>query len=163
MPDITVDEFIAHHGVKGMHWGVHHAKADAHEFVKAKLSYGEGAGTRRKLIKAKVEARSKKSPEYKKAFDEHVTKFSTKSDRLAKQATINRNIKATRKSTVKTVKGVHRSLTGGFGSVSLASATIAGAYVYARKTGLDQKIISLAQEGIKKRQKARLLRGCFPT
>lgn len=148
-----VEEFLAHFGVKGMHWGVHHAKADAHEFVKAKLSYGEGAGTRRKLIKAKVEARSKKSPEYKKAFDEHVTKFSMKSDRLAKQATINRNVKATRKSTVKTVKGVHRSLTGGFGSVSLASATIAGAYVYARKTGLDQKIISLAQEGIKNAKK----------
>lgn len=149
----NVEEFLAHFGVKGMHWGVHHAKADAHEFVKAKLSYGEGAGTRRKLIKAKVEARSKKSPEYKKAFDEHVTKFSMKSDRLAKQATINRNVKATRKSTVKTVKGVHRSLTGGFGSVSLASATIAGAYVYARKTGLDQKIISLAQEGIKNAKK----------
>jgi hypothetical protein len=44
-----IDAFLAHHGVKGMHRGVHHAKADAHEFVKAKLAYGEGAGTRRRL------------------------------------------------------------------------------------------------------------------
>lgn len=145
-----VDEFLAHFGVKGMHWGVRHARADAHEYVKAKLAIGEGAGNRRKLIKAKVETRSKKSPEYKKAFDEHVEKFSQHSDRLARQARVNKNVKATRKSVGKTARGVHRSLTGGFGSVSLASATIAGAAVYAHKTGLDKKIFEAAKNSTKK-------------
>ena len=145
-----VDEFLAHFGVKGMHWGVRHAKADAHEYVKAQLAIGEGAGNRRKLIKAKVNARASKSPEYKQAFEEHVEKFSQHSDRLAKQARINKNVKATRKSVGKTARGVHRSLTGGFGSVSLASATIAGAAVYAHKTGLDKKIFEAVKNSTKK-------------
>lgn len=145
-----VDEFLAHFGVKGMHWGERHAKADAHEYVKAKLAIGEGAGNRRKLVNAKVNARASKSPEYKKAFDEHVAKFSEHSDRLARQARVNKNVKATRKSVGKTARGVHRSLTGGFGSVSLASAAIAGAAVYAHKTGLDKQIFDAAKNSTKK-------------
>lgn len=145
--DMTFEDFLAHHGIKGMHWGVRHARADANEFVKAKLFYGEGAGTRRKLIKAKVAERSK-NPEYKKAFDEHVAKQDLAS--RASQAHRTRVRKDTVKTTTKTVKGVHRSLTGGFGSVSIASATIAGAYVYARKTGLDKVLISKAQENFGK-------------
>jgi hypothetical protein len=150
MIDNDVDEFLAHFGVKGMHWGVHHAKSDAHEYVKAKLAYGEGAGNRRKLIKAKVNARANKSPEYKKAFEEHVAKYSEHSDRLARQARVNKNVKATRKSVGKTARGVHRSLTGGFGSVSLASAGIAGAAVYAHQTGLDKRIFEALKNQTKK-------------
>ena len=75
---------LTHYGVKGMRWGVHRsrpegvsrstnraAKKDAKEFTRAKMYYGEGAGNRRKLIKAKVAQRSK-DPSYKKAFDHHV-------------------------------------------------------------------------------------------
>ena len=75
---------LTHYGVKGMRWGVHRsrpegvsrstnraAKKDAKEFTRAKMYYGEGAGNRRKLIKAKVTERSK-DPSYKKAFDHHV-------------------------------------------------------------------------------------------
>src|SRR3954470_5980059 len=83
------EEALKHHGIKGMKWGVRKeddgpegvpkktnklAKADAEEFTRAKLFFGEGAGTRRKLIKAKVEERSKKDELYKKAFDHHVAK-----------------------------------------------------------------------------------------
>ena len=49
------------------------ARKDAQEFARAKMFYGEGAGTRRKLIKAKVEGKSKKDPNYKKAFDQHLS------------------------------------------------------------------------------------------
>lgn len=64
--------FLAHHGVKGMRWGVRKqrtpgvsrktdraARKDAKEFTQAKMYYGEGAGNRRKMIKAKVDQRSK--------------------------------------------------------------------------------------------------------
>lgn len=79
-----MNDELAHYGVKGMRWGVHRsrpegvsrstnraAKKDAKEFTRAKMYYGEGAGNRRKLIKAKVTERSK-DPSYKKAFDHHV-------------------------------------------------------------------------------------------
>lgn len=74
---------LKHYGVIGMRWGVRHdkeksginrrtakrAQKDAKEYARAKMFYGEGAGTRRKLIKNTVKERSK-DPNYKKAFDE---------------------------------------------------------------------------------------------
>ena len=49
------------------------AKSDAEEFARAKVSYGKGSGTRRKLIREQVESRSK-NPEYKKWFDLYLSK-----------------------------------------------------------------------------------------
>ena len=63
---------LMHYGVKGMKWGVRRrARRDAKEFTQAKMYYGEGAGNRRKLIKATVKARSK-DPFYKSEFDKAV-------------------------------------------------------------------------------------------
>lgn len=143
-----VDDFLAHYGVKGMQWGVRRAaKSDANEFARAKLFYGEGAGTRRKLIKAKVESRSSKDANYQKAFDHYMAKQDL--GKRASQAVSERRRKDVIKGTAKTARGVHRQLAGGFGSVSLASAAIAGAYVYARKTGLDQVIIDKTQQAFR--------------
>lgn len=97
---------LFHYGVKGMRWGVRNspiegvsrstartAKKDAKEHTQAKVFYGTGAGTRRKLIKARVEQRSK-NPGYKKAFDyyskdQNLDKAVSKAkrDRLRKDAT----------------------------------------------------------------------------
>jgi len=83
---IDADDYLEHFGVKGMQWGVRKnatpgvssrtdrdAAKDAKEFARAKLFYGEGAGNRRKLINATVEAKSKKDPNYAKAFDNHLS------------------------------------------------------------------------------------------
>lgn len=85
--DKTIDYFLEHHGVKGMRWGQRKDRApgvsrqvnksaqkDAHEFARAKAFFGEGAGTRRKLIKQTVDAKTQRVPGYKKAFDHHLSK-----------------------------------------------------------------------------------------
>jgi hypothetical protein len=93
-------EVIEHYGTKGMKWGVRKedptgasskvsrdAGRDAKEFARAKLFYGEGAGNRRKLIKAKVEDKSKRIPGYKESFDHHLKNqdLSKHSDKAVKE------------------------------------------------------------------------------
>lgn len=113
----NVDDFLAHYGVKGMRWGQRkasipgvsaktsrEARKDASEFAKAKMFYGEGAGTRRKLIKAKVESKSAKDPSYKKAFDHHLGNQDM--GKRASQARGERARKDTVKATAKTARGI---------------------------------------------------------
>ena len=137
-PPETDQDLLNHFGVKGMKWGVRknrpegvsartnrQAKKDAKEFTKAKMYYGEGAGTRRKLIKSTVEARAKKDPSYKKAFDAHVenTDFAKRS----KQAVSQRRSTDTKNAVAKTGKQVSHALRGnsqyaGFGAIAIAAA-----------------------------------------
>ena len=140
---MLVSDFLEHYGVKGMKWGVHHARSqarsDANEYSKARAYYGEGAGTRRKLINAKVQTRMKNphyAAEFKKTLD------SQNLEKRQAQATRQRHRTDVRKSTVRTAKGVHRQLTGGFGPVTATAATIAAGAAYAHKTGLDKAVVS---------------------
>lgn len=134
-------ESLEHHGVKGQKWGEHHARrmarADANEFAKARAYYGEGAGTRRKLIKAKVETRSKNT-HYKKEFDR--TLSGQNLEKRSAQATRKRRRSDTTHFVGKTARGVHRSLSGGFGPVTATAATLAAGAGYAHKTGLDKVV-----------------------
>ena len=153
------EEALIHFGVKGMKWGVRKeddgpegvpkktnklAKADAEEFTRAKLFYGEGAGTRRKLIKAKVEALSKKDELYKKAFDYHVTK--TDLAKRAEQATKERKRTDVKKSVKKTGKGVGHIIRGNSQYANTAAVIGVTAAGYARRRGLDRKAISVGRD-----------------
>ncbi len=145
--DDELDEFLAHFGVKGMKWGVRNAsgissrtnreaRKDAKEFTAAKMFYGEGAGTRRKLINNTVAAKSKKDPRYKEAFDSHVS--GTDMSKRASSARSERKRKDVVNTTKKTARGVGHVLRGNSQYASLAAVAVAGAGAVAWKNGGDK-------------------------
>lgn len=103
------------------------------------MFYGEGAGTRRKLIKAKVEASAKRNPDYQKAFDHHMSKQDL--GRHADKAQSERKRKDVKSGVKKNVRAVNRAVNGPFAS-SAAAAMILGGYGYAKSTGLDKKVMN---------------------
>jgi len=130
-----IDAYFEHHGVKGMKWGIRNdyhpdvsnkvnreAKKDAKEFARAKLFYGQGAGTRRKLIKNKVEGKSKVRPDYKKAFDHHLANQNLADHATKAQA--ERRRKDVKNSTAKTARGVKNTVLQTGAPVTIAGAAI---------------------------------------
>lgn len=138
--------YLQHFGVKGMKWGVRknrpegvsrrtnrQAKKDAKEYTKAKMYYGEGAGTRRKLINKTVEAKAKRDPSYKKAFDAHVE--NTDYAKRAQQARSQRKSTDTKNTVVKTGKQVSHALRGNSQYAGFGAMAVAAAGTYAWKNG----------------------------
>lgn len=167
MIDTDVEAFLEHFGVKGMHWGVHNptmaprstnkqAHKDATEFARAKMFFGEGAGTRRKLINKSVEAKKKRDPAYAKAFDAHlatqdISKHATGAKKQRKR--IDRSQK-----TKKTAGAVARRLTGEWGTQAAFVALAAGGAAFfnspkgrrAANTGMS-KVSGLKSEFLRRK------------
>lgn len=155
------ENLLEHHGVKGMHWGVRRsettgfrartepapgvhpktdksARKDAEEFARAKMFYGQGAGTRRKLIKAKVESNKKNMPGYSKAFDHHLTRQDMSSH--AAKAQSERARKNTTSTTMKTGKAFARHITGQQATAAAIIALTAAGAVWLRSDQADRVI-----------------------
>lgn len=136
-----VEDFLAHYGVKGQKWGVRkdknlgvpkktarNARKDAEEFARAKMFYGQGAGTRRKLIKAKVEDLSARDSDYKKAFDHFLSKqdMSTHSDKArSERSRIDRTDR-----TKKRAGYLARNFTGEMGTQAAFTAVALGGVTF---------------------------------
>jgi len=158
------ENHLEHFGKKGMRWGVRStqggssirksnkdAKKDAKEFAAAKMFYGKGAGTRRKLINAKVEARSKKDSNYAKAFKNNLNTqdMAKASDKATKQ----------RKSIDRKEKNKYRAgyvarrLTGEMGTqAAFTAAAFAGAAFLRSSKGAELRntLVRVATEGMSK-------------
>lgn len=143
MSDISAEDYLAHFGVKGMRWGVRKdrpsgvsakinrdAAKDAKEYARAKQFYGEGAGTRRKLIKAKVESKSKHSASYKKAFDHHLANQDM--GKHADRAVSERNRKDRTTRTKQRAGYVARRVTGEMGTQAAFTAAVIGGVAFMR-------------------------------
>lgn len=148
---------IKHYGIKGMKWGVtrsglegvsrstdRDARKDASEFARAKQFYGEGAGTRRKLIKATVEGKTKKSSSYKKAFDHHLA--NQDSSKHASKAQSERKRKNVVNSTRKGIRGTSHILRGNSQYASAATAIVVGGALYAHRAGIDKAIFDAGKK-----------------
>ena len=150
---------IQHHGIKGMHWGSRKstiegvsrsvsrdAKKDATEFARAKQFFGEGAGTRRKLIKAQVESKSKKDPAFKKAFDHHLANQDM--EKHVSRAKSERKRKDVVKGTAKTARGVSHILRGNSQYASAAAAMLVGGAMFAHKKGIDAIVLKAGKTAL---------------
>lgn len=120
-----VEDFLAHYGIPGMKWG--HRKAsdsgvsrstnrlaakDAKRHTDAKMFYGKGAGTRRKLLKAEIDRKHEKVPGYSQAFNSHLGNQNlAKSAKKATRERKARDIQYRTRVTTKQVLGVTGPLT----------------------------------------------------
>jgi len=150
-------QYLAHYGIKGMKWGVRRtpeqlghirnperaARRDAKEYARAKMFYGEGAGTRRKLIKNTVEERSK-NPAYKKAFDEALSKQDMA--KHVQNAKTERKVRDAKNTTAKTGRGVINMVTGHPERLSAGMAAVAAVLAVAHQTGADKIAIDSAKK-----------------
>ncbi|QYC55001.1 hypothetical protein QCN36_gp13 [Arthrobacter phage CastorTray] len=147
-----VDDFLMHYGVKGMRWGKRSARPsttprsteraaakDAKEAALAKMYYGEGAGTRRKLIKTTVEARKKNDPAYAEAYDRHFGNQNM--DKVTNKAVKQRKRTDRVNATVKTGKGVRHILNGNSQYANATAAILVGGALYAHKKGIDKMLL----------------------
>jgi hypothetical protein len=119
------------------------ANKDAREYARAKMFYGEGAGTRRKLIKAKVDQKSKQDPNYKKAFDHHLGRQDM--GKHAEKARGERRGKDRREGVRKTANSVNRALNGPFAG-SAAIAIVGAGAAYAKNNNLGAKAADFARK-----------------
>lgn len=168
----NVEDFLEHFGVKGMRWGVRNdrsggtsnkvnrdAKKDAREFARAKVYYGEGSGTRRKLIKTKVEAKSKRIPGYKEAFESHLTNQDL--SKHVSKAVSERKRTDRVQTNKKRFGAVARRLTGEMGTQAALVALVFSGVTFAKsqkgqqvmKTSMNK--IRKASEEFKRRQGAK--------
>jgi hypothetical protein len=117
------------------------ARRDAEEFARAQMFYGEGAGTRRKLIQATVDSKIARDPAYGRAFRhelerqdmaEHAQKARKERRRTDASSSVSRNVRAIARGDN---KGVNASL--------LVLGTVV---YYAHQTGLDVKIIDASKK-----------------
>lgn len=152
-----IKDYLVHYGIKGMKWGIRRtpeqlghlrnpkraARKDAKEYARAKMFYGEGAGTRRKLINNTVEERSK-NPDYKKAFDEALSKQDMA--KHVQKAKAERRVRDAKNTAAKTGRGVINMMTGHPERLSAGMAAVASMLAIAHKTGADKVAISAARK-----------------
>jgi hypothetical protein len=113
------------------------AKKDAAEYMAAQMSYGEGAGTRRKLIETAVAYKVERIPGYHQAFESFMhTENPLKHIKNAKRSHRMRDVGSV---TSRNIKALARGDRNGM-STPLIIGVVTGVVLH--QTGYDKKIWS---------------------
>lgn len=117
------------------------ARRDAREYARAEMFYGEGAGTRRKLIQATVEGKAARDPNYSQAFYQELNKQD-----MAEHASAARKERR-RKDAVESIsKNTKAIATGNYQGVQSTFLAVGVAAYFAHQTGLDKKAYEKGKE-----------------
>lgn len=120
------------------------ASKDAFEYAAARMSYGEGAGTRRKLIGSAVEYKASKFPGYKDAFD--LALANQNLDKHVKVAKRNRRIKDISGSANRNIKALARGDRNGMSTPIIVGVVVLGV---AHQTGYDKKAWAYGKQKVR--------------
>lgn len=109
------------------------ASKDAFDFARALMAFGEGAGTQRKLIKARIDHRIDNIPGYAKAYQ---AAFQAQDmAKHAEQAKHIHRVKKAKKVVDRNAKGI---LTGNKQQLTTGVAIAVTVAFYAHETGIDK-------------------------
>ncbi len=117
------------------------AADDASRTARAAMFFGEGAGTRRKLITAEIDHKAENIPGYQKAFEkaylkqnfaDHAIKATKERKRIDRSNKVGKNVGAL-------VRGDRRGMSNGFAAVLIVASI-------AKVTGYDKVAIEKAKQ-----------------
>lgn len=126
------------------------ALRDASEFARAQVFYGEGAGNRRKLIKAAVAAKASRSPAYQQAFESALAVQD-----MAAHVQKARKERRRRDFTHAFNKNTRNAMAGRYTGVNMTVIVIGGVVYYAHRTGYDKRIYDSVKSKLDDRKQKR--------
>ena len=110
------------------------ARNDAREFARAQMYYGEGAGNRRKLIEASVEAKASRNPAYARAFRQEL-----QHQDMSEHAAAARRERRRRDMTDSATRNTKALVTGNYQNAQSTALILVIAAYAVHSTGLDKK------------------------
>lgn len=116
------------------------ARRDAREFARAAMYYGEGAGTRRKLITATVDAKSDRDPNYARAFRTELSRqdMAEHAAKARRERRRNDTLESTRRNT-------RALLTGNYQNAQTTVLILIVVGYVAHQTGYDEVVFEKAR------------------
>lgn len=111
------------------------ARRDAEEYARAEMFYGEGAGTRRKLIAATVESKMYRNPIYARAFEKELARQD-----MAEHAAKARKERRRRDATELVTKNTKAIASGNYQNAQGGVIVLVAAGYALHKTGLDKRL-----------------------